>query len=111
MEAQEDLRQEIKQNERHFISKIENLISNDYGPLLNSKYLKSLEKIKICYENPKLTFLEAETCSKQHFEKFKKFEKLLFRILRKYENGISICASGCAKEIEPVIFFIFLKIH
>lgn len=105
MEAQEDLRQEIKQNERHFISKIEDLIANVYGPLLNSKYLKSLEKIKICYENPKLSFSEAETCSKDHFEKYTKFEKLLFRVLRKYENGISNCASGCAKEIEPVFFF------
>ena len=110
MEAQEDLRQEIKQNERQFISKIEDLISNNYAPLLNSKYMKSLEKIKFCYENPNLSFLEAENCSKQHFEKYQKFEKLLFRVLRKYENGISICASGCAKEIEPVNKYCFYEI-
>jgi len=102
METQDELRQEIKQNERLFISKLENLLTVNYLPLLNSKYLVSLQNIKSCFENPDISFSDAEACSKQYSEKFQRFEKLLHRVLRKYEDGISNCASSCAKEIEPV---------
>lgn len=108
MEFQEQLRSEVKSNEKAFSQKLETLIEQQYKRWLFSKYLISLEKVQTCYSSTKSTLAESDSCSQSEYLKYSEIEYHVTRVLRKYEDGIIHCVTGCGKDIQPVIFFRFL---
>lgn len=104
MEKIDELKEEIKNEERKFLINMENLIKNQYSPWLHGKYLISLQKIRDCYGNNDMNLSQSHECAQKISKKYHELEWHFERILRKYEDGISHCVGNCSKEFQPVIF-------